>query len=119
MPCVWILLELYTGGDIMLLYDAVKYLNIEERQEIIDLVSRCREIDLILTNDPNCDKVSLLKERRVLRKRASQILSRIEALRIGLEINEKEANNDGESISSKGKRKSLGLFGRRKKKGVD
>lgn len=100
----------------MLLKEAVQYLDIEQRKEIIELISRSREIDEILTYEPDCDRMALLRERRLLRRKATALLLKVEQLRQKLE---QEAHNDRESISPKRERKSLGLFRNRKKKGVD
>ncbi len=100
----------------MLLKEAVQHLDIEQRKELIELISRCREIDGILTYEPDCDRMALLRERRLLRRKAAALLAQLEQLRQKLE---QEACNDRESISPKRERKSLGLFRNRKKKVMD
>lgn len=99
----------------MLLKDAVQYLHEKDREEITKLISRWQDIEDILTYDANCDRIALVKERRRLRKRAAILLAKVEALRQELE---KEEYNDRKDISPKRERKSLGLFRKRKKKGV-
>lgn len=100
----------------MQLKDALKFLDIQDRLEIIQLISRQKEIIELLTLDQECDRMSLLKEKRELQKKASFFLNRVEELRRKLE---KEENNEGKNISPKGQCESLGLFRKRKKKILD
>ena len=103
----------------MLLYDAVKFLKVSEREEIINLINRCKEIDSLLASDAECDRISLIREKRMLSKKATLILAKVESIRLELEAVKQEETNDGKDIQIKRECKFLGLFRRRKKESVD